>query len=343
MTFESLEFTRRLYQPGAFSLTVRPTDAYANTLLCGHLIIVDGNTRKSGVIEYVEETISIEGRTLTARGRTLGALLANKLTVPPAETAQYYEGWDRVRGSGETVMKHYVTKHCTDAEDASRNVPLMTVAPDLQRGPALPWQERFTPLHQVLEELYPYTKLGYEILADALNKRFIFDILPGTDHSKIQDDNPRIVFSSEFGNLASATYITDYLESANVGYAGGEGRDEDRLIYRIGNTSGFDRREVFLDCGGANIDELIDTGTAKLAEYVPKISVDAEVLQQPFVCGIDYDLGDIVTIEDAAFTLHSRIIEVTEVYEAGKAVPAWRHVFGDKIPVVRDWKSREVR
>ena len=341
---QNVQLTRRLYRPGVFTLTLKPDDPYAQRLLPGNIIMLDRNPQKCGIIEYREERLDVGKETLTVKGRTLEGLLTERLTVPPSQTEQYYEGWDRIRGPAETVMKHYVSAHFSEAESPERNFPLLTVAPDLERGGEFPWQARFTPVSDVLADMFEYTRMGYAITLDLAAKKLVFDVVPGTDHTAGQSINGRVVFSRGFGNLSTLVYTRDSFEYRNVGYAGGAGQDEDRLIYQIGEASGIDRREVFLDCGGAEIDELIDTGTAKLAEYAPRVSVEAEVQQGPFYCGVHYDLGDWVTVEDKSrgLVMDTQIIEMTEIHERS-GEPSWQHVFGSKIPTTRNLYPKEVR
>ena len=63
---------------------------------------------------------------------------------------------------------------------------------------------------------------------------------------------------------------------------------------------------------------LTDRGITKLAEYGEKVSFSGEIEPNGnFVYGVDYELGDIVTIESGyGITAKARIVEVEEVFDA---------------------------
>ena len=88
----------------------------------------------------------------------------------------------------------------------------------------------------------------YEVIT---RKKWVFDVVIGRDLTTGQKNHPPVIFSPEFDNIQSQDYVDSWLQYKNVGYAGGPGEEEDRLIQMIGSGSGFDRREVFLDCSSA--------------------------------------------------------------------------------------------
>jgi hypothetical protein len=74
---------------------------------------------------------------------------------------------------------------------------------------------------------------------------------------------------------------------------------------------------------------------AKLVEHQRVISFQAEVLTQgPFLYGVDWDVGDVVTVQnkDWNLTMDTRITEVTETYEPGGF--RLSVVFGNSLPTL---------
>lgn len=67
----------------------------------------------------------------------------------------------------------------------------------------------------------------------------------GQDLTAQQSERPRVIFSHEFDNIQSQQYIDSLLQYKNVGYAGGKGEDEDRVMQMVGGGTGLARREVF--------------------------------------------------------------------------------------------------
>jgi hypothetical protein len=336
---ETVRFTRKLTRYGDFAVTLHPTVPYAEKLAAGNLLTFDG-PNLCGIILHTEDAIQQDGRRmLTVSGRTPEYLLSTRLVVPPAEAAPGYEGWDRVRGPVETVLKYYVTTHCVDAANAARNIPGLTVAEDLQRGPTLPWQARYEPLDEVLEGICGYSQLGYKVTLDLPSRTLVFDVVEGRDMTA-DSATHRAVYDPAMGNLTARGYTVSHMDYANVGYAAGEGRDEDRLIQQIGTAEGWMRREVYIDCGSANIDDLIDEGTAKLAAMAPQVSMDADVIVRRTEQGVTYapepGLGDFVTVRDqtVGLRLDTQITEVTDSWEHGKHTVS--AVFGSTAPTIMD-------
>ena len=118
----------------------------------------------------------------------------------------------------------------------------------------------------------------------------------------------------------------------NVGYAAGKGENEDRLITVIGDATGFDRREVYIDLSNIeDPDELNQEGQKKLDTYKTIRSVEGKIYQIPNMeYEKDFFLGDIVTIESDGIYEDKRIIQAKEVYERNNITVELG--FGDKIP-----------
>lgn len=108
---------------------------------------------------------------------------------------------------------------------------------------------------------------------------------------------------------------------ANYAVVAGQGEGADREITMVGSdATGLDRHVVFVDARDVeNSTDLPRRGEAKLVEHQRFLSFQAEVLTAgPFKYQQDWDLGDIVTVQNNAWnlTMDTRITEVVEVYEA---------------------------
>lgn len=113
-------------------------------------------------------------------------------------------------------------------------------------------------------------------------------------------------------------------ESKNVALVGGEGEGLERKLRQVGNVSGLERREVFIDAGSASsegdlvdyYDALINEGKEKLSEMTAKITFEGEVDTTNYRYKIDYDLGDIVTVKNKyGVTISARIVEIIETWD----------------------------
>lgn len=158
--------------------------------------------------------------------------------------------------------------------------------------------------------------------------------LNGKDRSINQTENPPIIFSEKKRNLSTSKITEQTSGSKNVGYSLGKGENEERPIILVGNTdvSGIDRKELLIDLGNTEVDEVETEGEKKLADYTEIKSIEGKIYQIPNMeYEKDWDLGDIVTIKTDDYTEDKRIIEIREVHERGKNKEI-EVTFGDKVP-----------
>lgn len=326
--YESLQFTRRFYRAGEFEMHIALHKQGVDQLQKEKIIVIDNKMHKAGIIQYREIGQNDQGiEVLVIKGPTLGGILDRRVTVT--------DNFDRVRGSAETVMKHYVNNHLIKPVNTQRSVPFMANAPDLGRGIETPWQTRFEPLNMVVQEIAEWCDVGWLVKLDYSIKKWIFDVIPGRNLTAGQNALPPVIFSHDFDNIESQSFLDSDQQFKNVGYAGGKGDYEDRLIQMVGAGTGADRREVFLDCSSAeDAAELVDMGNQKLATQKRIVSYDGRILNTgSFVFEVDWDLGDIVTVQNKSWgvTLNSRITEVKEIYEPESKIEI---SLGEEVPTI---------
>lgn len=252
-----------------------------------------------------------------------------QMDVILAEAANSF-GYDRYPAPGspdvpaETVMKRYVNKHLSNPYDTNRKIAELAVATDQGRGLDMRWSTRFEPIDRVLKAIGEYAEMGYDMTLDLANENFLFDVVPGVDHSA-GSSNP-VIFSVAFANVDSTKYTIDDQSAVTVAYAGGAGENEDRLIQAVNiaetPSSGLSRKEAWVDCGSVDtIDDL-----KYEAKHRMKGSTETETLTSDIATsetlgyGAKWDLGDIVTIQSVSLGISRdvRITEVRETYENGK-------------------------
>lgn len=348
--YESLQFTRRYQKSGEFELHINVNKNLTETLQEGNLIFL--TERKVGVIQH--RTLSRDGKeTLTIKGSTLQGLMSRRITVPPIG-----QGYDRIKDNAETVLKHYVFNNAVNPVDISRIIPNLEIALDQKRGPIVDYQSRLKHLDTELEDISNISGIGWEIYLDLGRQKFVFDVFENRDVTTEQTILPPVIFSVDFDNIQSHTFTDSALGYKNTAYVGGQGEEESRRIVKIGTTSGFKRYETFVDArdvsetksvegvdGPTDVpipeseinSQLTDRGTKSLKELDKIISFESEILTYgPFVYEKDWDLGDIVTVQDKMWglTLNTPIPEVKETYEVGGF--KLEATFGNTIPTLID-------
>ncbi|MEF2247753.1 Gp37-like protein [Paenibacillus sp. IITD108] len=326
--YESLQFIRRHFRAGEFELHIAVGKRYVDELIKDRVIFLGNQTQKAGYIISRDIKLNEDGsETVVVKGPTLGGILDRRLTIT--------DSYDRVRGAAETVMKYYVNRHIVDGVYPERKMPFFICAPDQARGIEIPWQTRYEPLDQVIEKIANRCELGWHVSLNFDTKRWVFDVQTGRDLTVDQSINPPVIFSRGFDNVSSQQFIDSDASYRNVGYAGGPGEEEDQTVLVIGTASGFDRREVYLDASeAADAAEIAELGDVKLAGYRQIKTFDGKVIDTgSFIYEQDWDLGDIVTLQNLDWGLQSntRIIEVREIYEQEVKIEV---LLGDEIPTI---------
>ncbi|WP_307720513.1 siphovirus ReqiPepy6 Gp37-like family protein [Clostridium tagluense] len=333
--YESLIFIRRFYKVGEFELHININKAYTDKLIDGNLILLGNKLNKVGIIMHRENTYDQNGEptdTLLIKGPTLKGLCNRRLIIP------INGAYDSYTGSQEAIIKYFVESNCINPTDVSRKIQNLVVAPNLNRGFQDKWRSRYEVLSDKLTEIGEYANLGWDIVLNFNNNKLVFDITQGRDLTADQELLPPVIFSVDFDNLKSRHYIDSSLNHKNVGYCGGRGDDENRLVQQVGEVSGFDRIESFIDCSQAqDITELKTMGHQKLDELKKIKSFEVGIIPYgSFTYELDYDLGDIITAQDRKLgvTMNAKIIELKEIYEVnGFNLEA---IFGTNIPNLLD-------
>lgn len=346
--YESLQFTRRSQKAGEFELHINVNKNLTETLQKDNLIYL--SSRKVGIISYRQ--LSQDGKdTLTIRGTTLHGLMSRRVTIPPVG-----QGYDRIKDNAETVLKHYVLNNVINPVDVSRIIPNLEVAPDQKRGIVVDYQSRLKQLDTELGDISNVSEIGWEITLDLERQKFIFDVFESRDLTTEQSTLPPVIFSVDFDNIQSHTFTDSSVGYKNAAYVGGQGEEEERRIITIGTTSGFERYETFVDArdvaetesveteeGFTDVPipeseinaQLIDRGNKELKDLDKIVSFESEILTYgPFVYEQDWDLWDIVTVQDKklGLTLNTHIPEIKEIYEVGGF--RLEATFGNTIPTL---------
>lgn len=116
--------------------------------------------------------------------------------------------------------------------------------------------------------------------------------------------NAPVILSRLRGNLTNDHLVTDYTNAKSLVVAGGQGQETTRIIGTAFDatraaTSPFGRVEMFRDATNVRAQAAVDDeADSLLREARPVIYVTGQLVETPALTrGIDYDLGDILTVE----------------------------------------------
>jgi len=327
----SLSFCRSYHFPGEFQLVTNRKVQNADKLDINSLIMLGADPHKTGIIRHKEIKTNDNGEEIiTVKGYALGAITRQRITIPPSGQAH-----DIQEADAETVMKHYVQRNCLDIP--GMEFPMLTLAENQHRGSTLKWQSRYKNLGDELESISWITGIGWHIYLDFDLKRWIFDTYKGNNFSANQSTLPPVIFSPEFENVSSQQFTDSLIDYRNYAIVAGQGEGTQREVIMIGSDAvGLDKHVIFVDARDIeNTSDLPVRGESILAEHQRTLFFQSEILTQgPFQYEKDWDVGDVVTVQNKAWslTMDSRITEVEEIYEAGGF--KLNVIFGHSLPTL---------
>lgn len=234
--------------------------------------------------------------------------------VPPYSTFEF----DVRSGVAETVIKAYVNANIGPSAVTARRWPGLTIAPDLARGSAVTGGPRWTQLIDAVKTLATSGGLGFKCVG------LVFDVVaPATRTAK---------FSVADGTLADVAF-TQSVPQATYVYVGGSGAGTSRLIVEgwLGSAlaAGWWRRERFVDGGDVSDTTVLVRKGAEALGVVDvdptKIGLTLDVVPNTLLFGVDYSLGDFVTVVTPWGPEYVRRVEqvaITADQDGVKVVPS---------------------
>lgn len=316
--YSSLIWTSRYYQCGDFEIVV-PIDSSHIDLLQKDFYVIRDDDENAGIIEDIQiERNEDQKEQMIVKGRFLPSILGRRII---ATQTQLY-------GTVSAGVTNLINDAIINPSIPARKIENFTI-----RAVAFPERldAQFTGknLLTVIEDICQASHIGFKtVLRD---NKFYFGLYKGVDRSYGQSKNPWVVFSDEYDNLLSSTYVqTSSSQITDVLVAGeGEGLDRKMLWVSKDNQAGLSRYELFHDQrnlstndGNVSDEEYKKQMTEEGLEQITTITqvFDGTVYFNNIKFREDVYLGDIVVIENKKWGIYinSRLIEVIEsVDEAG--------------------------
>lgn len=329
-TFESVSWTSRYTKAGSFTLKLGVTERH-RALFQKENLVSFGN--RTGFIHTVQLEISEGSERMTVIGQDLIGYLGRRIN------------WDIFVFSGtvEGFMREIVRRNCIDTEQ-KRMIPRLRLGALKGYPDPLQKQDSYGNLRKVLEDLAAESEHGFSLRLDRETKDLIFEVYKGENRTVNQTVLPPVIFSREFENIMEQTYFDSLEEMKNTVKIGGEGEGTARIFEHLGDSSGLERRELFVDAADLRSDEeetplnpeayaaiLRQRGREVLADY-PAVQTFDSVLNPITARG--YQLGDMVTLRDGRWnvTADARITEIEEIFE--KSGRTLNVTFGHAIPTI---------
>lgn len=321
----SIIWANRYRQCGDFEIYVAATDKMRELLFFdmtrADRFVVRRDDDMAGIIEKAEIVIDEErGDYLRVTGRCLRSIYARRIV------------WSQtvLTGTVENGLRQLVTDALISDIDAGRKyAPLRLAAPHGYSG-SMEKQLTGAVLLDALEEICAAHNYGMKITMDTREGTMTADFYRGTDRTAGQSENPRVIFSEQYGNLLGTNHTRDVTGYKTVALVAGEGEGTARrrsLVYRLPKDTGLRRREMYVDARDISSNDgeieqseyaklLIERGLANLTEAAAVESMTGSIMPRQYVYGRDYFLGDMVTVIDKYGSMaDTQVLEIIESWD----------------------------
>lgn len=297
--YTSMIWTLRYNDIGDFEMYIKSTPEILEMCKIGHYIVRKSDSAMMIIKSIVQDESVENGNYITVSGVGVENIISQRI------------GWNvtLLQGRAEECIYTLINYNCINTDDTAR------VIPNLQ----------LNPLKHLITEITLTDYLGVNVLGavkqicDAAgygfrikfaNGKLAFEVYDGVDHSKNQTSNPWIIFDGE--SLSETKYQRDSSNYKNVALIGGGGENMNRVFSEYGTAAGINRFEMFVESSETDTDILTAAGRDALQKYKSVKTLDGE-LSNYHAYGINYDLGDIVQIENASgVSATSRVIEIIQ-------------------------------
>lgn len=323
--FTALRWTEKYDKCGSFELWCPATPENAEMLKEDNLLWT--GSKSVGVIEIIQRNLTQQNAVeINVRGRLIECYLGTR-TV-----------WDMYTATNKSVsdiMREIVIINCIRPTNPDRIIPMLRLNPNQkQYGSKISIQRTGSDVLSVQEELSSSHGLGFSVDFSPREKSLEFSVLNGIDRTINQSIVTPVVFSSDTEDILSSTYFHNKNNLKTLALVAGYGEGAARKKTTVGSGSGLRRKELFVDArdlqetdvNGFVIPEaeyikmLVQRGSEYLSERKDIENFDAVIKsfgEQQYVYGVDYNKGDLVTVQDKilGITVNARITEVERVYD----------------------------
>lgn len=330
----NLQWTRRYYEPGEFSVQL-PADEYVNDC-----VYIYTNARPEvGIIQKKEYADGYDGSVMQLSGYFYEYKLNDKITFPRFNST----------GNIEMIARQIVSTYKADIpllQLGPENVPLL--------GTSITKQSTGKGLATALYEMLKTQELSLRCAYDYEQNTMSFEVWQGKDRTQDQSANSFVTFSESFRNLQNEVITIDSSNFKNYAIVIGNGQYEEGNQIEVdvdlrANTSVY-KQILYVDQTGTVFNsaertladykaELYQAGAEALEKYSNITNVKFETIDRGLEYLKDYDLGDrcdvVLDSINEAYTV--RITEIAEVFKEGQHAVTLQ--FGDKVPTVYS-KSR---
>jgi Siphovirus ReqiPepy6 Gp37-like protein len=307
--FESFIWTERYNSWGEFQI-ITPSTYDNRDLFQTDVRIGMKESNRVMKIESVTDQFDEDGKKmLTIVGREITKLLDERVAMPAMASLTVNPKWS-ITGTPGNIARYIFDQICVLGAMSPNDV-----IPFYQAGTFLPAGSIPEPTDVVTIDFDPGTvyyaiqqicqvwSLGFRLAKDGDTGHIYFDIYTGDDRTSNQTARPAVIFSMDMESIDKVSTLKSTATLKTVAYV--LTPNGATTVYAPGHdssVSGADRRVLLVKAddidlpAGAQLDAaMAQRGMQELAKNRDAYAFDGEIPQyQPFVYGIDYNLGDLV-------------------------------------------------
>jgi len=310
--YESVTLTREWNGVGSMNLTINSEITNATDIQENDLLWFDKEYSKVFIVDQIEESVEGSTKHIKVIARHINSLLSDYITIPPSGQSH-----DVYSSSREGVVRGWVDNNMGPSAVIDRRQYPIAFATYTALGEGITEQTRYQNLMDEVSRIMAPENLGWLLVLNPTTEKFVFTIRKGVDRTSGQSINSRVLFGLKYGNLANYRKVKNSTSSKNIAIVAGKGEGADRTVIQVDRFISGRKKEVFIDARDIDVvGELVERGEQALSELDVINSFEFETLDRQFVYGVDYDLGDFVTVViDMNDAQDLQIKNVTEVYE----------------------------
>lgn len=310
----SVIWNKRYFEAGDFEIYISSNEKTAESLKKRYFVMRQDDDMICMIthVEYKDDPEN--GNFKIVSGQSVEALLKRRIV------------WQQTSSkSSETVeqfIRRLIDENAINPTDTKRKIPFLELGELKGFAEKLDKQLTGDNLLDAIVELCKAYEYGFKITLE--NKKLKFELYKGIDRSYNQSTLPFVTFSDAYDNLIDSQYIYDENDAKNVALVAGEGEGLDRRTASVGEASGIDRQEIFVDARDISsnngevtesdyIAQLQEKGKENIVSYEETFESTVES-QTNYIYKKDWNLGDIVNHENTSWDLFvtPRIVEVLE-------------------------------
>lgn len=325
---ESVIWTNRYNKAGDFEIYIRARTDLISTFAIGNYVLRSDDDM-CGIVEKIQLTTDVEnGDYFTITGRDAKSILSRRVI------------WQQtiLDSTVEDGIYKLLNENIISPTKTTRKINNFIIGDRLNLTETIKQQFTGDNLLDTVSSICESFGLGFKVVLNVSTKQFVFSLYQGVNRSNNQSTVPRVIFSTDFENIASTSYSYNDQTYKNVALVAGEGEGNARKMQAVGDSSGLERYELFVDARDISsndgeisttdyTNQLIQRGTEKLAENSVTETFEGELITNlQYVYKTDYFCGDIVTItNEYGITGDARIIEIIESFgvDGYKIVPTF--------------------